>query len=148
MKFVANVPISITYAAPLPRGGFSLSMGEISRTLVEHKEPENLQLTFKEQVERWKRDTQHWSSVAKMISHPSYLRVIGLARKSTGAEIERLLLQELEAEPDHWFAALSAITGEDPVQPQNDFDESVAAWLEWGKQKGILAIENDRATRT
>jgi hypothetical protein len=78
------------------------------------------------------------SITTKAIAHPSYLRIIGLARDSTGREIERLLLRELEAEPDHWFAALTAITGEDPVRPQDDFDETVEAWLKWGHNEGII----------
>jgi hypothetical protein len=73
-----------------------------------------------------------------MLAHPSYLRIVGLARGSTGNEIERLLLEELEAEPDYWFYALTAVTGEDPVQPQDDFDGAVNAWLEWGREKGYL----------
>jgi hypothetical protein len=104
-----------------------------------HEKTSELTTLFYEQVERWKKDTQHWSSITKMIAHPSYLRVIGLARQSTGTEIERLLLQELEDEPDHWFEALMAITGEDPVLPEDDFDQSVEAWLAWGRERGIIS---------
>lgn len=93
---------------------------------------------FHEEVGRWKNATGHLSSITKAIAHPSYLRVIGLARNSTSHEIERLLLRELESEPDHWFAALSAVTGEDPVKPEYDFDEAVEAWLAWGREKGII----------
>jgi hypothetical protein len=93
---------------------------------------------FREQVERWKDETGHLSSLTKAISHPSYLRIIGLANESTGHEIERLILHELESEPDHWFAALSAVTGEDPVKPEHDFDDAVAAWLAWGREKDII----------
>jgi hypothetical protein len=101
-------------------------------------EAKELAQTFCDLVDVWKNETGHLSSITKAIAHPSYLRIIGLARDSTGHEIERLLLRELEAEPDHWFAALTAITGEDPVQPQNDFDESVEAWLRWGRNKGLI----------
>jgi len=73
-----------------------------------------------------------------MIAHPSYLRIIGLAQHSNDNEVERTLLRELETEPDHWFAALTAITGEDPTRSEYDFDESVNAWLEWGRAKGII----------
>ena len=93
---------------------------------------------FSEQVETWKRETGHLSSVTRAISHQSYLRIIGLARNSSGHEIERLLLRELESEPDHWFHALAAITGEDPVEPKHDFDEAVTAWLSWGRERGII----------
>lgn len=94
--------------------------------------------SFHEQVRRWKHETGHLSSETKAIAHPSYLRIIGLAKESTDHEIERLLLRELEAEPDLWFAALTAVTGENPVKPEYDFDESVEAWIAWGHKKGII----------
>lgn len=94
--------------------------------------------SFHENVDRWKDETAHLSSITKALAHPSYLRIIGLANKSTDHSIERLLLHELEAEPDHWFAALTAITGEDPVKPEDDFDGAVNAWLQWGKTRGII----------
>jgi hypothetical protein len=93
---------------------------------------------FNEQATRWKEETAHLSSVTKMLAHPSYLRIIGLSEISTDYELERLILHELENDPDYWFDALAAITGENPVQPQHDFDESVSAWLEWGRRKGIV----------
>jgi hypothetical protein len=101
-------------------------------------EVKDLSSAFHDLVDVWKNDTGHLSSITKAIAHPSYLRIIGLARDSTRHEIERLILRELETEPDHWFAALSAITGEDPVHPQDDFDEAVEAWLKWGRSKGII----------
>jgi hypothetical protein len=97
-----------------------------------------LERVFREQVNRWKDETGHLSSVMKMRAHPSYLRIVGLAKHSTDNELERLLLRELQNDPDHWFDALTALTGEDPVQPQHDFDEAVAAWLTWGRAKGII----------
>lgn len=93
---------------------------------------------FRENADRWKEETAHLSSVTKMLAHPSYLRIVGLAKDSINHELERLLLRELENEPDYWFDALTAITGENPVHPQYDFDESVNAWLEWGRRKGII----------
>lgn len=93
---------------------------------------------FKLQVEIWKNNTGHLSSITKAVAHPAYLRIIGLARNSSGHEIETLLLNELESDPDHWFAALTAVTGEDPVRPEHDFDGAVNAWLEWGRNAGIL----------
>ena len=55
----------------------------------------------------WKADTMFESSESALSSHPSYQRIIGL-----GPEAVPLLLRSLRASPDHWFAALSAITGE------------------------------------
>lgn len=104
---------------------------------VRKREPD-LTREFNENVERWKDETGHLSSLTKAFAHPSYLRIIGLARYSTDHQLEALLLRELKNEPDHWFAALSAITGENPVHPQDDFDTSVRKWLQWGRKKGIL----------
>jgi hypothetical protein len=92
---------------------------------------------FREHVAIWKNETGHLSSVTKAIAHPSYLRIIGLSGCSSNHALERLLLSELDHDPDHWFAALVAITGQDPVKPEHDFDEAIGAWLEWGRQKGI-----------
>jgi hypothetical protein len=99
---------------------------------------QSLERSFREQVERWKNETGNSSSMTKTLAHPSYLRIIGLAKDSTGHELERLLLRELESDPDHWFAALSAVSGEDPVRAADDFDEAVTAWLDWGREKGII----------
>src|ERR1700733_14858625 len=97
---------------------------------------------FHEEADKWKAETMHLSSTARMISHPSYLRIIGLAREFKKNEIERLILQELESEPDHWFDALEAITGQSPVHPDDDFDAAVDAWLNWGRREGIIADDN------
>jgi hypothetical protein len=97
-----------------------------------------LETCLHEHIERWKSNTLHWSSITRMLAHPSYLRIIGLSRNFTDYEVERALLQELETEPDYWFAALTAITGEDPVRPEYDFDEAVDAWLIWGRKRGII----------
>ena len=93
---------------------------------------------FSRLSEEWKNDTMHWSSVTKMISHRNYLGIIGLAGRTRKGEVERLLLRELQREPAHWFDALSAISGEDPVEPNHDFDQAKEAWLEWGREKGLI----------
>jgi len=58
-----------------------------------------------------------------------------------GPAVVPLILKELEKEPDHWFWALEAITGENPVgeNEAGDLEASARAWVQWGKQKGILA---------
>ena len=91
-----------------------------------------------EHIQRWRSETMHWSSMTRRIAHPSYLRIIGLANKIADYEVERTLLHEFQIDPDHWFAALSAITGENPVRPEHNFDEAIAAWLTWGREKGIV----------
>lgn len=97
---------------------------------------------FRMYVGQWKRDTQHWSSVTKMLAHRSYLDIVGLSKVAKPKQLERLLLEEMQAEPDYWFDALEVITRANPVQDRADFDQAVSAWIQWGRDNGILAREN------
>jgi hypothetical protein len=70
-----------------------------------------------------------------MVNHPAYQAIIAL-----GTGVVPLLLRDLEREPVHWFEALAAITGEDPVAPV-DWGKATAmarAWLAWGRNRGLI----------
>lgn len=95
--------------------------------------PPGMDLEFAVLVKKWRKETQHTSSVTKMITHPSYRRIMGMGR-----DVLPLLFRELKERPDHWLVALSAITGEDPVPADSTFNDAVATWLAWGVQKGYL----------
>ena len=84
-------------------------------------------------VSQWKRDRGPYSSSAKLADHPAYRQIIAL-----GKEAIPLLLRELEREPDHWFRALHALTGANPVPEasRGKIVEMAAAWLQWGRQQG------------
>jgi hypothetical protein len=88
---------------------------------------------FNALAEEWKRDTRTSSSVTEMAMHPAYQRIIGMGERALP-----LILGELRAEPDHWFWALKAITGEDPVpaSARGRIGAMRQAWLEWGNRKG------------
>src|SRR5947209_7891445 len=72
----------------------------------------SLQRRFADLVRQWKEATRFASSITDMATHPAYQQLIGM-----GKEALPLILDELRREPDHWFWALKAITGEDPVPP-------------------------------
>ena len=93
----------------------------------------NLDQRFAELASQWKRERGPHSSSARLADHPAYQAIIAL-----GPEAVPLLLRELEREPDHWFRALSALTGADPVPPQSrgKLREMVEAWLGWGRAQG------------
>ncbi|MEP6962608.1 MAG: ImmA/IrrE family metallo-endopeptidase [Acidobacteriota bacterium] len=88
---------------------------------------------FKAIVETWHKDTRHTSSLTKMISHPSYKRIIEI-----GPKVLPLLLRELNERPDHWLVALATITNEDPAPDGSTFSQAVQAWLAWGRDRGYL----------
>jgi hypothetical protein len=97
------------------------------------KDPVSIEGEFAFHAFKWTRDTKHYSSVGKMVLHPSYLRIIGMGR-----QVLPLLLKELEARSNHWLIALNAITGEDPATPESTFQEAVDTWLSWGRNKGYM----------
>jgi len=90
---------------------------------------------FQELAQHWRAETAHLSSVTKQVMHPSYQRIIGL-----GPAVLPILLQELGRESGYWFWALNAITGEDPVRPEDlgDVPRMTEAWLNWGKQHRLI----------
>lgn len=83
----------------------------------------------------WKAKTRHLANVGQISLVFSYQSIIGMGR-----EVVPLILKELEKEPDHWFWALEAITGENPVSSEmaGDLEASTTAWLQWGRQNGLL----------
>ncbi|MFZ0704531.1 MAG: hypothetical protein WAM71_02925 [Candidatus Korobacteraceae bacterium] len=85
--------------------------------------------TFKQLVEQWQSETWFKSSLSKRISHPAYLKIIGL-----GKEALPWILRELRDEPDHWFPALEAITREDHAPNAKNPQELRTAWLAWGEK--------------
>lgn len=85
---------------------------------------------FRQLVEQWRAATLLSSSMTEMCMHPAYVRIIGLGKAAVP-----LLLRELQTDPDHWFWALYAITGANPVTPGDagDLEKMSEVWIRWGK---------------
>lgn len=66
-------------------------------------------------------------------NHPAYQEIIRL-----GPEVIPLLLRDLEENHTHWFTALEAITGTNPVPPSasGKIPEMAEAWLCWARKNG------------
>lgn len=94
-----------------------------------------LQTTFHELADAWRRGTGYMSSVQDMAMHPAYQRIIGLGQPAIA-----LILEELQARPNHWFWALRAITGDNPVPENHVGNVKLMAqdWLSWGKERGYI----------
>ncbi|MBI2265647.1 MAG: hypothetical protein HYU64_10805 [Armatimonadetes bacterium] len=86
-------------------------------------------------AQAWRRDAQFISSVTEMAMHPAYQQIIGMGREALP-----LILRELWNKQDHWFWALKAISGGDPVPPehQGKLDKMTEIWLHWGKQNRYI----------
>ncbi len=82
---------------------------------------------------RWKAETRRMATVREMVRHPAYQEIIGM-----GDAAVPMLLGELERSPDHWFAALRAITASNPVpeEGRGDLRRMAECWIRWGRENG------------
>ncbi len=99
------------------------------------QEAEALTQKFNQLAAAWRRETALKSSVTAIAMHPAYQQIIGM-----GEQALPLIFHQLQTEPDHWFWALQAITGENPVPDENagDLEAMAKDWLDWGKRHNYL----------
>jgi len=88
---------------------------------------------FQTLVSRWHEERGATSSITQMATCSAYQEIIGM-----GSEALPLIFKRLADEgddPDMWFWALKALTGADPVAPEDrgDFRAMANAWLKWGR---------------
>jgi hypothetical protein len=84
---------------------------------------------------QWKSKTRYMSNSAQIAMVWEYQQIIGIGRPALP-----FILAELEHETDHWFWALEAISGENPV-PANQagqVENMAKAWIEWGRKQGLI----------
>ena len=95
---------------------------------------EVVEAAFRWLSQKWLAETRFQSSLTRITSHPAYVAIVDL-----GYAAVPFILRELEARPNHWFAALREITGADPVQPpeRGNVKAMANAWLIWAKETGI-----------
>jgi hypothetical protein len=93
--------------------------------------------SFKERFDRladaWHSAVAHHSSSRIRHNHPAYQEIIAM-----GQAVVPLLLRDLETNQRHWFAALAAITGADPIGDEDagDISKMSEGWLRWGRESG------------
>ncbi len=90
---------------------------------------------FRSLASEWEDQTRYESTAIQKFLAPSYQRIIGL-----GPSVVPYILRDLQLKPNHWFWALVAITGENPVMPDDagNIRRMTAAWLDWGRKHGLL----------
>jgi len=88
-----------------------------------------LEQKFHELAGRRRQETRYYSFSRQRALHPAYQQIIGL-----GWPVVPLLLRELRSQPERWFWALQAITGERPAIGAETIPAAAEAWLRWGRQ--------------
>ncbi len=96
----------------------------------------DLRERFDQLKNEWKMQSEHLSNTAQMAMLWPYQQIIGM-----GSRALPFILAELRRETDHWFWALEAITGENPVpvEAAGNVAASAEAWLQWGRKKGLVS---------
>ena len=86
------------------------------------------------------------SSISEVIACPAYLRIIAM-----GSRVLPLIIEQLKSEgdePDHWCAALEAITGDNPV-PENAHGDTLRiarAWIDWSETSWLFRVSSEELT--
>ena len=83
--------------------------------------------------DQWLAERGPTSLMSRMALHPAYQQIIGM-----GPQALPFIFRELEQKPGHWFWALRAITGVDPVPQEikGNIREEAKCWLQWGRDRG------------
>lgn len=84
---------------------------------------------------QWQAETAGASTARRIVSHPAYLRMIGMGDRAVP-----WILDQLEGTEAHWFEALHAITGANPVRDEDRgvYSKMAQAWLAWGRDNGWI----------
>lgn len=86
-------------------------------------------------ADRWRRDTGGMSIAAQRIKHAAWQQILAM-----GSDVVPELLRRAEKAPDHWHAAFTALTGENPIPAgaKITVSQACAAWVEWGRARGLI----------
>src|SRR5688572_30130297 len=89
---------------------------------------------FQRLASTWQKDIMFLSSSQAREDHPAYRQIIAL-----GAPVLPCLLRDVEERQTHWFGALKAITGADPVPLSHagNIGLMAEAWLNWARERGM-----------
>ena len=128
----------VTYDSVASARKRGTGLGILEQLLVQLRDEISLrtkdpQLAFEALASEWKDQVGGSSFVAEKTRHPAYQKIIEM-----GQVVVPFLLRELEQKPTHWFEALKAITGANPIQPEQRgrTKQMAQAWLKWGREQG------------
>lgn len=123
-----------------------MAIGEESKTVVRQYDINHFLIPYSRQwhnpiirfrmlKKKWEDETTFLSSAVEICMNPSYQQIIGM-----GSVAIPLILSEMKNKQGHWFWALNAITGDDPVLPtqRGRIKQMTESWLRWGKDQGYL----------
>ena len=93
------------------------------------------QLQFQLLAEKWKEDSKFLAFAKDSVQLPTYQAIIAMGKIALP-----YILEDMKIQPNHWFTALKAITGENPVlsEHRGNIQSMSNDWLLWGKKNQII----------
>lgn len=88
---------------------------------------------FDRLADEWEFETALLSQSDQAAEHPAHRAIVDM-----GEPAVPLILARMQSRGGHWFHALHAITGANPVKPaeRGNVKAMQSAWLKWGKLNG------------
>lgn len=88
----------------------------------------DLETKFMKLKNQWEEETATLSSITDIAMNFAYQQIIGM-----GPAIIPFIIREMNMNPNLWFWALQAITGEDPVplEKRGNVQEMTNEWIFW-----------------
>ena len=92
---------------------------------------------FEERVRDWLSDTEHESSLSRIIGHPRFEEIVAMREPALRFILQRMLAGEVHI---HWFPALKRIARYDPVpvEERGYVPQMARAWIDWGRNHGKI----------
>lgn len=94
-----------------------------------------IQLKFQLLAEKWKEESRFLSFVKERTQLLTYQAIITMGKPAIPC-----ILKEMQAQPNHWFAALKQLTGVNPILPEHkgNLKAMTNDWILWGKKNQII----------
>lgn len=94
---------------------------------------EAFRMRFFDLREEWVRSIARSSSTSHDLQHPAFKHIVTLGKAAIP-----LLLDDMSRHRTHWFEALEAISGAQPVPEDHfgDIDAMIGDWTEWARNQG------------
>lgn len=94
-----------------------------------------LEQKFNRLAGQWRQKTMFMSRAADITSDFTYYQIVGL-----GPKVIPLILRQVQRGEGHWFLALRALTGDNPVKADDvgSLRKVAQTWVDWGRQRGLI----------
>lgn len=130
-------PVAVSYEASFVRSNIEtchvLFVGQ--SVFVQEMYKQQLKKRFDFYNSIWKNETIFSSSISEITNNSAYRSIIGL-----GQEVLPFIIDDLKTNDNHWFYALEALTGQNPIKENHKGIVPLMKndWIEWAKENNLI----------